>query len=168
MKRERITNAQIMEAINGLCNTVNELNDRVTKLEETKKTATKSAPKARKSSTTKATKTAKTTTKTTPKKSAPTTKEEPKKKLTLNDFEPKKYDDGHYRWGIKSDGFNQKSYMGMRKAYCVYKATNGEFMDSDKAYKAGVRIDYSEGGAYAEAKKEFEKKFKYVKKGDRQ
>ena len=34
MKRTKVTNAQIMEAINGLCNTVNELNDRVTKLEE--------------------------------------------------------------------------------------------------------------------------------------
>lgn len=167
MKRERITNAQIMEAINGLCNTVNELNKRVTKLEENKKTATKSAPKARKSATNKATKTAKTTTKTTPKKSAPTTKEEPKKKLTLKDFEPKKYDDGHYRWGMKSDGFNQKSYMGMRKAYCVYQSTQGEFMDSKKAYDAGIRIDYSEDGAYAKAKAEFEKKFKYVKKGDR-
>lgn len=167
MKRTKVTNEQIMEAINGLCKTVNELNDRVTTLEEAK-TTTKSAPKARKSATTKATKTAKTTTKTTPKKSAPTTKEEPKKKLTLKDFEPKKYDDGHYRWGMKSDGFNQKSYMGMRKAYCVYKATNGEYMDSKKAYAAGIRIDYSEGGAYAKAKAEFEKKFKYVKKEDRQ
>lgn len=160
---KRTTNAQIMEMLVAINDSLEKIDARVTKLEETKKTVTKSAPKA----TTKATKTAKTTT--TPKKSAPTTtKEEPKKKLTLKDFEPKKYDDGHYRWGMKSDGFNQKSYMGMRKAYCVYKATNGEFMDSKKAYDAGIRIDYSEGGAYAKAKKEFEKKFKYIKKEDRQ
>jgi hypothetical protein len=86
--------------------------------------------------------------------------------MKLADFEPKKYD-GFYRWGFKTDGFNQKSYLGMRKAYCVYKATNGEYLDSQKAYNDGVRIDYSEGSAYFEAKKEFEKKFKYVKKSDR-
>ena len=90
-------------------------------------------------------------------------KEAPKK---LADFEPKKYD-GFYRWGSKHDGFNQKSYMGLRKAYCVYKATNGQFLDSNKAYEAGIKIDYSEGGAYYKAKAEFEKKFVYVKKSDR-
>lgn len=165
---KRTTNAQIMEMLVTINENLEKIDARVTKLEEEPNKQKKSAPKARKSATTKATKTAKTTTKTTPKKSAPTTKEESKKKLTLKDFEPKKYDDGHYRWGMKSDGFNQKSYMGMRKAYCVYKATNGEYMDSKKAYEAGIRIDYSEGGAYYKAKDEFEKKFKYVKKEDRQ
>ena len=105
-------------------------------------------------------------------KNAPKT-EEPKtnakkslKDMKLVDFEPKKYD-GFYRWGFKTDGFNQKSYIGMRKAYCVYKATNGQYIDSQKAYNDGVRIDYSEGSAYFKAKEEFEKKFKYVKKSDR-
>ena len=93
-------------------------------------------------------------------------------KATLNVllpyFEPKKYD-GHYRWGnMKHDGYNQKSYCGRRKAFCVYMATDGKYWDSQKAYDAGIRIDYSEGGTYKKAKAEFEKKFKYVKKEDRQ
>lgn len=125
-----------------------------TESKSTAKATSKSAPKS-------------VSKKTSAKKSAPTT-EAPKstKGMKLADFEPKKYD-GFYRWGTKSDGFNQKSYMGMRKAYCVYKATNGEYLDAKKAYDAGIRIDYSENGAYYKAKAEFEKKFKYVKKSDR-
>lgn len=127
-------------------------------------TSKKSAPKNGTKSATKSV-----SKKTSAKKNAPVeAKKETKslKDMKLADFEPKKYD-GFYRWGMKSDGFNQKSYMGMRKAYCVYKATNGEYLDAQKAYNAGVRIDYSEGSAYFKAKEEFEKKFKYVKKSDR-
>ena len=134
------------------------------KVETSKKSAPKSATKTAKS-VSKKTSSEKTSTK----KSAPVEAKKETKSLRdmkLADFEPKKYD-GFYRWGMKTDGFNQKSYMGMRKAYCVYKATNGEYLDAQKAYNAGVRIDYSEGSAYFKAKEEFEKKFKYVKKSDR-
>lgn len=151
----------IMEAINGIKTEVagiradvDALKGKTAKATPKKTTATKTGTKttAKKSS---AKKTA--TAKTEVEKTVPT---------KLADFEPKKYD-GFYRWGMKSDGFNQKSYMGMRKAYCVFKATDGQFLDSDKAYKAGIRIDYSEKGKYAKAKAEFEKKYPYIKKADR-
>lgn len=87
-------------------------------------------------------------------------------KTLLPYFEPKKYD-GNYRWGTKHDGYNQKSYMGRRKAFCVFMATNGKYWDSDKAYKNGFKIDYSDNGAYYKAKALFEETFKYIKKCDR-
>jgi hypothetical protein len=145
---------QIMGAINGVNVKVDYLQSEVDAL-KTAKTAKKTAP----------TKTAKKSAKKTATKVA-TEKSQTVAPKKLADFEPKKYD-GFYRWGMKSDGFNQKSYMGMRKAYCVFKATDGQFVDSDKAYKAGIRIDYSENGKYAKAKAEFEKKFKYVKVDER-
>ena len=87
-------------------------------------------------------------------------------KTLLPYFEPKKYD-GNYRWGCKTDGYNQKSYMGRRKAFCVFMATDGRYWDSNKAYKDGCKIDYAPNGSYYKAKALFEETFKYIKKSDR-
>lgn len=156
---------ELNKKLDNILEVLGNMDERVKKLENVKESKKTTASK---SSTTK-----KSSAKTSSRKGTATVEKstkvaEPKsiKGMKIADFEPRKYD-GFYRWGMKSDGFNQKSYMGMRKAYCVYKATNGEHLDPKKAYEAGVRIDYSEGGAYAKAKAEFEKKFKYVKKGDR-
>lgn len=91
-------------------------------------------------------------------------------KVLLPYFEPKKYD-GFYRWGnMKHDGYNQKSYVGRRKAFCVYMATDGKYWDKDKAKKNG--FDFSNASdkdsKWQRAKKIFEEKFSYVKKEDRQ
>jgi len=137
-----------------------------TEVETSKKSAPKNGTKAATKSVSKKTSAKKNAPVEAKKETKPLKETKSLKDMKLADFEPKKYD-GFYRWGMKSDGFNQKSYMGMRKAYCVYKATNGEYLDAQKAYNAGVRIDYSEGSVYFKAKEEFEKKFKYVKKSDR-
>ena len=160
----------ILVMLEGMDKRVSALESARTESAKTEPTQAKAAPKKTSAKSEKTTTKSASTKKTSAKKTAPTT-EAPKteksiKGMKLADFEPKKYD-GFYRWGMKSDGFNQKSYMGMRKAYCVYKATNGEYLDAKKAYDAGVRIDYSENGAYYKAKAEFEKKFKYVKKSER-
>lgn len=154
MRTTRTTNKEIMETLANISATLEIMNARVCALETPSATSKKSTTKkATKSEAKKST-------------ASRTTEKATLKNMTLADFEPKKYD-GFYRWGNKKDGFNQKSYMGMRKAYCVYKATNGQYLDSQKAYDDGVRIDYSEDSAYFKAKAEFEKKFKYIKKADR-
>lgn len=105
----------------------------------------------------------------TPKKNAPA----PKKgkgnatattTKTIKDFEPKKVD-GYYVWGGTKSTIKSGHYMAMRKAYCVFKATDGKYTDSKVAYANGVSIDYD--GAYAKAKAEFSKKFPYVTKANR-
>lgn len=74
-------------------------------------------------------------------------------------YEPKKGADGEYNW---------YSYDACRKKYCYFVATHGEVKDG-KVFgtKWYGKIDFSENGEYKTAKKEFEKKFKYVKNEDR-
>lgn len=135
----RITNAMLMEAINGINTKFDALSKRVEALEG------KSKPTV---STKGNSKTAKAVS------------------LNIADYEPKKKD-GFYIWGRKTDTMKSGHYMAMRKAYCIAVATNGQFTDSSKAYDAKVKVDYSEGSAYSKAKAEFNAKFPYIKKADR-
>ena len=86
--------------------------------------------------------------------------------MKIADYEPKKKD-GNYIWGKKTDTIKSKHYMAMQKAYCYAVATKGKAITSDECFKLKIEVDYEEGSAYAKAKADFKKKFKYIKKADR-
>lgn len=86
--------------------------------------------------------------------------------MKLADYEPKKVD-GFYKWGKKTDTIKSRNYRAMQIAYCYAVATKGKAVSSDECFKMGLEVDYAEGSAYAKAKAEFKKKFKYIKKEDR-
>lgn len=83
------------------------------------------------------------------------------KKLTIKDFEPKgsKCDKGYMNWS---------SYKSQRTKYCYFVATNGEVKDG-KVFGTPWygKVDFAEGSAFAKAKKQYEKKFHYIKVEDR-
>ena len=83
------------------------------------------------------------------------------KKLTLADFEPKgsKSAKGYMNWS---------SYKSQRTKYCYYVATNGEVKDG-KVFGTPWygKVDFDEGSAFAKAKAQYSKKYKYIKVEDR-
>lgn len=82
-----------------------------------------------------------------------------KKKLTMKDFEPK----------AQGTNYNWKSYCSNRTKYCYFVATNGAITDGKifgtKFYQKEWSKEFA--SAYAKAKADFEKKFKYIKLEDR-
>ena len=79
---------------------------------------------------------------------------------SLKDYAPKKGNDGHYKWGRKTDTVKSGNYLAMQKAYCYAVATKGEAITSDECYKLGIEVDYDK--AYNKAKEDFKKKYVYV------
>ena len=86
----------------------------------------------------------------------------PKKKTTeystnIKDYEPKKSSDGFYNWA---------SYKANRTKFCYAYATGGA---TQSCFDKGERYcEFSQlEGDYNEAKKMFNKKYKYVKVTDR-
>lgn len=84
---------------------------------------------------------------------------------SLKDYAPKKGNDGHYKWGRKTDTVKSGNYLAMQKAYCYAVATKGEAITSDECYKLGIEVDYDK--AYNKAKEDFKKKYVYIAKGER-
>lgn len=84
-----------------------------------------------------------------------------KSKLTIADFEPRgsKSKDGYMNWS---------SYKTQRTKYCYFVATNGEVTDG-KVYGTPWygKVDFSENSKYYKAKKQYEKKYHYIKKEGR-
>ena len=82
-------------------------------------------------------------------------------KLTIADFEPKgsKSKEGYMNWS---------SYKSQRTKYCYFVATNGEVKDG-KVFGTPWygKVDFSEKGAFAKAKAQYNKKFHYIKVEDR-
>jgi hypothetical protein len=93
------------------------------------------------------------------------TKELKKYSTSLKDYAPKKGNDGHYKWGRKTDTVKSGNYLAMQKAYCYAVATKGKAISSDECYKLGIEVDYS--NAYNKAKEDFKKKYVYVAKEKR-
>lgn len=81
--------------------------------------------------------------------------------LTISDFEPRgsKSKDGYMNWS---------SYKAQRTKYCYFVATNGEVTDG-KVYGTPWygKVDFSENSKYYKAKKQYEKKYHYIKKEGR-
>ena len=81
--------------------------------------------------------------------------------LTIKDFEPKgsKCKEGYMNWS---------SYKSQRTKYCYFIATKGEVIDG-KVFGTPWygKIDFAEGSAFANAKKQYEKKYHYIKVEDR-
>ena len=168
MKRTNVN--EMNQKLDAIIEMISSMNARVSALESAKtKVATpkKSATKSTKTTAKKTTK-ATNTTKVAPKKSsakktAPVDSKEKATKskgVNLLDFEPCKFKDSeNYVWG------GAKGYKAMRSAYCYAKQTNGKAKNLAEARKLGVQIDFDK--AWAKAKSEFEKKYKYVKAEDR-
>ena len=87
------------------------------------------------------------------------TKKSKTSKLTIKDFEPK----------AQGDNYNWKSYCSNRTKYCYFVATNGEVTDGKIFGTKFYQKEWSEefSNAYAKAKADFTKKFKYIKLEDR-
>ena len=81
------------------------------------------------------------------------------KKLTIKDFEPKAQG-SNYTWS---------SYCSNRKKYCYFVATKGAITDGKIFGTKFYQEEWSEefASAYAKAKAEYSKKFKYIKLEDR-
>lgn len=81
------------------------------------------------------------------------------KKLTIKDFEPK----------AQGSNYNWKSYCSNRTKYCYFVATNGGVTDGKIFGTKFYQKEWTEefASAYAKAKADFEKKFKYIKLEDR-
>ena len=82
-----------------------------------------------------------------------------KKKLTIKDFEPK----------AQGDNYNWKSYCTNRTKYCYFVATKGGVTDGKIFGTKFYQKDWSEefASAFAKAKEEYTKKYKYIKLEDR-
>ena len=135
---KRITNAMIMEALNGINEKLGSIEDRVNKLEKGAKAAPSVKGKGNSTASAKAEKSAKFST-------------------NLKDYEPKKSADGNYNWA---------SYKAKRKDYCYAVATKGQalgcYVNGKKVF------DYADlEDAYNKAKEQFSKKFVYKKVADR-
>lgn len=82
-------------------------------------------------------------------------------KLTIADFEPRgsKTKEGYMNWS---------SYKAQRTKYCYFVATNGEVTDG-KVFGTPWygKVDFSENSKYYKAKKQYEKKYHYIKVEDR-
>ena len=162
----RITNNQINDTLMSMATMLESITkeQKAMRIEldalKTKATTKKNAPKS--------TKKAQSTKKSSAKKTAPkkeATKTPSTKKATkgvnLADFEPCTFKDSdNYVWG------GAKGYKSMRSAYCYAKQTNGKAKDLAGARKLGITIDFDK--VWNKAKAEFEKKYVYVKKEDRQ
>jgi hypothetical protein len=170
-------NTEMNKKLDTILEALQSMDTRLTALEsaKTKVATSKNAPKSTK---TKATSTKKSTTKkssakksapkSSAKKTAPVTKAQTKvqtkksaKGVDIADFEPCKFKDSdNYVWG------GSKGYKAMRSAYCYASQTNGKAKDLAGARKLGITIDFDK--AWNKSKAEFEKKYVYVKKEDRE
>lgn len=88
-----------------------------------------------------------------------TTKKSKTSKLTIKDFEPK----------AQGDNYNWKSYCTNRTKYCYFVATKGGVTDGKIFGTKFYQKDWSEefASAFAKAKEEYTKKYKYIKLEDR-
>lgn len=142
----KITNAMLMEAINGINTKLDAIDKRVTTLEKGKSKPTTSA------------------------KGKPSATATPTVKVSgfstnIKDYEPKKVD-GFYKWGKKTDTIKSRNYRAMMVAYCYAVATKGEALG---CYKDGKKVcDFDDiKEAYYKAQADFKATYKYTKVADR-
>ncbi len=138
----KITNAMLLEAINGINLKVDTLSARVEALEGKSK----------------------------PTVSAKGNAEKPSIKVKgystdIKDYEPKKVN-GFYKWGKKSDTVKSRNYRAMMVAYCYAVATKGKALS---CYEGNTKLFEFEDikADYYKAQEKFKSTYKYIKTSDR-
>jgi hypothetical protein len=138
----KITNAMLMEAINGINQKVDTLSKRVENLEGKSKPTVSKKGNAEK----------------------PTIKVSGYS-TNIKDYEPKKVN-GFYKWGKKTDTVKSRNYRAMMVAYCYAVSTKGKALSCYEGKTKLFEFDNIKEDYY-KAQEKFKATYKYIKTSDR-